>query len=76
MEDLKGKKRTQDIAMARHISIYIIRTMTEMSLPAIGKVFNRDHTTIINSLEKVENEIKGNPTLDIEIKALLKEIKE
>ena len=68
VEDLKGKKRT--------ISIYIIRTMTEMSLPAIGKVFNRDHTTIINSLEKVENEIKGNPTLDIEIKALLKEIKE
>lgn len=76
VEDLKGKKRTQDIAMARHISIYIIRTMTEMSLPAIGKVFNRDHTTIINSLEKVETEIKANPTLDIEIKALLKEIKE
>ncbi len=76
VEDLKGKKRTQNLAMARHISAYIIRTMTEMSLPAIGKVFNRDHTTIINSLEKVEAEMKANPALEIDIKGLIKEIKE
>ena len=45
--DLTGKSRVKEIANARHIAIYLIRTLTEMSLPNIGKIFNRDHATIM-----------------------------
>ena len=76
VEDLKSKKRTAAIAMARHVAIYMIRNMTDMSLPAIAKVFSRDHTTIMASLDKVEAEMKGNAALDVEIRELMKGVKE
>ena len=41
-EDIKSKKRTSNIASARHVAIYLIRNMTTMSLPAIGRVFSRN----------------------------------
>lgn len=75
-EDIKGRKRTREIATPRHISIYIIRKMTELSLPAIGKTMNRDHTTIMSSIDFVENELKTNSLLEIEINEIIKEIKE
>lgn len=74
-EQLKSKKRTGDISLARHVAVYIIRQLTDMSLPAIGKVFQRDHTTIMNSLDAVESKIKANPSFEIEINDLIKEIK-
>ena len=48
--ELVGKSRVKEIANARHIAIYLIRTITEMSLPNIGKIFNRDHSTILSSV--------------------------
>ena len=50
---IKGESRKKDIARARHIAVYLIREMTGMSLPRIGDVFGRDHSTIINSCDKV-----------------------
>lgn len=75
-EDIKGRRRTQDIAMPRHIAIYIIRKMTDMSLPSIGKIFGRDHTTVMSSLDKVDSEIKANSLLELEITELMKDIRE
>lgn len=75
VEQLKSKKRTGEVAMARHVAVYIIRQLTNMSLPAIGKVFQRDHTTIMNSLDAVENKMKANPMLEPEINELINEIK-
>jgi|CZCB01.1.fsa_nt_gi chromosomal replication initiator protein len=76
IEDLKGRSRTRDIANTRHIAIYLIRNLTGMSLPAIGQIFKRDHTTILSSLDTVEKNMKRNPLLEIEIEELAKEIKE
>ena len=75
-EDLKGRKRSNDIMMPRHIAIYIIRAMTEMPLQAIGRCFNRDHTTVLNSLNTIETKIAANPSVKLEIDELIKEIKE
>lgn len=75
-DDIKSRKKTKEIANARHACIYIIRKLTELSLPAIGKIFGRDHTTIMSSLSVVENEIKRNPMYEVEISELIKEIKE
>ena len=48
-EDPVSARRTKEIASARHVTVYLIRTITEMSLPNIGKLFNRDHSTILSS---------------------------
>ena len=75
-EDIVGPKRTKDIANARHVSIYVIRQVTDMSLPNIGKIFGgRDHSTVISSLETVEKKIAQNPVFRAEMEEMVKEIK-
>ena len=73
-EDLVGKKRTKEIARARHIAIYLIREITEMSYPNIGKIFDRDHTTVLSSLEVVSKNITTDPLYAVDIDYLKKEI--
>lgn len=72
--DLKSSKRNQEIAIARHVCIYIIKNMTELSLKKIGDIFSRDHSTIKSSLNKIETDIKENSLLEIEISELMNEI--
>lgn len=50
---LRGESRKKEIAQARHVAVYLTREMIGMSLPRIGEAFGRDHTTIINSCDKV-----------------------
>lgn len=73
-EELISTKRNKEIATARHITIYIIREVTEMSLPNIAKIFNRDHSTIISSIETVERKLITDAVLDYEIKEIIKEV--
>ena len=73
-EDIIGQKRNKDIANARHISIYLVREITEMSLDNIGKIFgDRDHSTVKSSYDKVKKMITD-PVFDLEIKELIHEI--
>ena len=74
--DIKSRKKTKEIANARHICIYIIRNITDLSLPAIGRIFDRDHSTVMSSLAVIEEERKKSPILDVEIRDLIKEINE
>ena len=73
-EDIVGSRRTKEVAAARHIAIYLVRTITEMSLPNIGKIFNRDHSTVMSSIEAAEKRLRLDPILEIEIKEMIKEI--
>lgn len=73
-EELVSAKRTKDISYARHITIFVIREVTEMSLPNIAKIFNRDHTTIMNSIETIERKLITDSMLDFEIKEIVKEV--
>ena len=50
---LRGNSRKKEIALARHAAVYLTREMTSLSLPRIGDAFGRDHSTIINSCEKI-----------------------
>ena len=73
--DIIGKKRTKELAWARHIAIYILRRKTDMSLPAIGaELGGRDHSTILSSYNTVEREIKSNPPFAAEVNELMNEI--
>ena len=59
---LKGQGRAKDISMARQIAMYLIRRMTNLSLKEIGKEFEgRDHTTVLHSIERIEDLSKNDP---------------
>ncbi len=73
-EAITGNKRNKEIANARHISIYLIREMTEMSFPSIAKIFDRDHSTIISSYNLIAGKILRDPVLSVEVGELKKEI--
>ena len=74
-EDIKGKSRSKEIAWARHVSIYLIRNITDLSLQTIGKIFGRDHSTVLASIEVVNKEIMENPVSDSDVKELMREFK-
>ena len=58
---LRGQGRTKDTALARQIAMYLIRQMTSLSLKEIGREFeNRDHTTVLHSIDRIEKLKKQN----------------
>ena len=75
VDDIKSKKKTDNIANARHVSVYLIRKLTDLSLKDIGKIFGRDHSTIISSVNKIELNIRTVKNYENEINTLIKEIK-
>lgn len=74
VDEIKSKKKTSNVSNARQIAMYILRKITELSLPKIGRIFARDHSTVISSINKVDNEIKCNSLYEIEVNELIKEI--
>ena len=54
--ELRGQSRSKNVAMARQISMYLIRTLTSLSLQSIGEMYEgRNHATVLSSIRKVEN---------------------
>ena len=75
VEDLKSKKRKASIAFPRQVAIYLCRTMTDESFPKIGIQFGgRDHSTVMHSVDKIDNEIKTNPQFKTIIESLKSKI--
>ena len=56
---LRGTLKTKGTAEARQIAMYLIRQLTKMSLPDIGKEFDRDHSTVLYGIRKVEVALKN-----------------
>ena len=54
-DTIRGTQRNKGTAEARQIAMYLVRKMTNLSLPDIGKEFSRDHATVIHAVRKVEN---------------------
>ena len=66
---LRGSKKNKGTAEARQLAMYLIRQLTNLSLPDIGREFNRDHTTVLHSIRKVESTLKaGNSVLQDNIR--------
>jgi chromosomal replication initiator protein len=73
-EDIIGSRRTKDVAWARHVSVYLIRAITDMSFPNIGKILGRDHSTIMSSIDAVERTIQADNMFSLELEEMKKEI--
>ncbi len=71
VDDLKSKKRSNNIAWPRHIAMYLCRSETEENLVKIGFEFGgRDHSTVVASCDKIKEELQHNQTLENTIKEI------
>ncbi len=68
---IMGQSRKADIVLARQVSMYIIRSITNLSLPEVGKFFGQHHTTVMHSVEKIEKTLSTNG----ELKEVIRDIK-
>ena len=67
-DDIIGKKRPKNIAMARQVAMYLCRKITDASLPKIGQAFGgRDHTTVIHAYEKIEKMRKEDKSFESQL---------
>ena len=63
-EDLRGQNRSKNTALARQIAMYLMRTLTNLSLKDIGAEFeDRNHATVLSSIRKIEDLIKSDPRM-------------
>lgn len=75
-DDLKSKDNSRKIVMPRQVSMYLCKQMTELSLPEIGRVFGgKHHSTVIHSVNKIQESLKRDPILQNEINTLIETIK-
>ena len=69
-DEIISKKRTKNIAFARHVAAYLANTMCEMSLKSVGAIFGRDHTTVIHSIEVIEKKERSDARFREELRQL------
>jgi chromosomal replication initiator protein len=63
-EQLLGRGRSRDVALARQVVMYLLRTETTASLPTIGEILGgRDHTTVMYGCEKIEDLLETDDSL-------------
>ncbi len=71
INELKSKKRTQNVVLPRQIAMFLIRKLTRHSLPEIGAAFGaKDHTTVIHSCKKIEENINTSAEIKYSIEKL------
>lgn len=71
--ELRSQRRTKMVVKARQISMYLAKTLTEQSLPEIGRRFGgRDHTTVLHAVRKIERLV----SIDTGLAAQIQRIKE
>ena len=74
-DKIKVESRRKDLVKARQITMYILRDLVKLSYPAIGEVFNnKDHTTVMHSCKKIEEEKIKDSVLNNEIESLIEKL--
>jgi len=77
ISDLKSKGRSRAVIFPRQVAMYLTRTLTNMSLPEIGKAFGgKDHTTVLHSCKKIEKDIDKQPGVKDTVEKVLRDIKQ
>ncbi|MCP4336908.1 MAG: chromosomal replication initiator protein DnaA [Mycoplasma sp.] len=71
VNDIFGKTRKKEVVLARHISMWLVRSINKHSFKQIGKIFGRDHSTILSAITKIDTAIK----INLVVKEAIKKIK-
>jgi chromosomal replication initiator protein len=76
VEALKGKSRQRPLVTARQIAMYVFRELTDLSYPAIARLFGgRDHTTVIHAVEKIQRLMKERKQIYDQVTDLIQQLK-
>lgn len=75
LEDFSSKRKTQSITWPRQIAMFLSTDLTDLSLPEIGREFNRDHSTVVHARDLIKEKIKNDPFFAAEINRILADIK-
>ncbi len=75
MEDFNSKRKTQSIAWPRQIAMFLATELTDLSLPEIGREFNRDHSTVVHARDVVKEKVAADPFFAAEINQVILDIK-
>lgn len=74
--DVEGPSRRQPLVLCRQVAMYLCRELTDLSLPKIGENFgNRDHTTVIHSVEKVKRIIRSDRSVFDRVHSLSQQLR-
>lgn len=73
--DLRGQRRTKNTALARQIAMYLMRSLTNLSLKDIGEQFDdRNHSTVLSSIRKIEDLLEKDPNINNTIRDITSNI--
>lgn len=73
-DDILSTKRNKEIAIPRHICVYVARQCTNLSQSQIGKAINRDRTTVISSESFVKETMESDSSFAYEVNSIIREI--
>ena len=74
-EDLFSKSRSRPLTNARHVAMYLLRELTGLSLIKIGELFDRDHTTALHGIKRIEGLLPARDVTYRQVQELTKIIK-
>jgi len=74
LSDLRGRSRTQGVALARQLAMYLCRDLTPLSLPQIGEAFSRNHATVIHACRQIGSRRERDQSLNSTIELLRRRI--
>ncbi|HEY0810122.1 MAG TPA: chromosomal replication initiator protein DnaA, partial [Longimicrobiales bacterium] len=75
VDALSSKKRTKEVTLPRQVAMYLIRELLDLPLVEIGKLFGgRDHSTVIHSISKVEEDLATDDSFHARVQALRAEL--
>jgi chromosomal replication initiator protein len=74
LDDLRSTSRAAGIAWARQVAMYLSRELTDATLPAIGRAFERNHTTVMHACRKTAERMSADPSAFDAVKRLTQEL--
>jgi len=74
-QDILSQRRHRSVVRPRQVGMYLAKHLTSRSLPEIGRRFgDRDHTTVLHAIRKIDKEVGENPRLKDEIEELKRQL--
>ena len=70
VSEMQSKRRERTVARPRQVAMYLAKALTPRSLPEIGRKFDRDHTTVIHAVRKIEEMMETDASFRSEIESL------
>ncbi|WP_345454548.1 chromosomal replication initiator protein DnaA [Deinococcus aluminii] len=73
---IRGSGRVREVVVPRQVAMYLIRELTDHSLPEIGQFFGRDHSTVMHAVSKVTEQLGKDPDLTASVDALRRHLQD